>query len=361
MGLAALDCIAPMRLRADSPRTLKSLAAACGIKTGVACSKTSLEQSPAAFVDFVTGNFTLLTPEGELKWSALRPTQHEYDFAKSDWLLDFTSQHGMALRGHNLCWNTGNPPWLEAVLTQSNAEKILTDHIATVTGRYAGKLDSWDVVNEPIAIWFNKPGGYYDGPWLRTLGPEYIDIAFHAAAAADPHCLRVINVHHVEQGRDAETRNACLKMLESLLKRNVPVQALGIESHLDCDLTIDQGELDKFIASVQKMGLQILITELDINDSKVNGSDQHRDQVVADYYRRYLDVVLPVANIDRLIFWAPMDRSWMDYMCNAPRWQRSDGKCNHRPGLIDSSLQIKQSYQAVAAAIEQHGRHRLQA
>jgi endo-1,4-beta-xylanase len=99
------------------------------------------------------------------------------------------------------------------------------------------------------------------------------------------------------------------------------------------------------------MGLEILITELDINDSKVGADNQKRDQVVADYYRRYLDIVLPVANLKRLVFWAPFDHSWMDYMCNVPRWQRTDGNCNHRPGLVDASMRIKPSYHAVADAL----------
>jgi endo-1,4-beta-xylanase len=351
LGLTALDSVnAASLIDAEQP-TLKQLAVGCGIRIGVAGSKHGLSGAAPEFLRFLSANFNLFTPEGELKWSAIRPTQNTYDFSGADWILEFAKQNGFAVRGHNLCWNTGNPPWVEQVVKKSNAEKILVDHISTVARRYAGKLDSWDVVNEPIALWFNKPGGYYAGPWLDALGPEYIDVAFHATAVADPETLRVINVHHIEQASDEEARHACLNMLEALLKRKVPVQALGIESHLDCNLTIDQARLDKFIATVRGMGLEILITELDINDSTVKGDNQHRDQVVADYYRRYLDVVLPVANLKRLLFWAPADHSWMDYMCNTPRWQRADGNCNHRPGLIDSQMQIKPSYNAVAASL----------
>jgi endo-1,4-beta-xylanase len=351
LGLAGFDSLAVAgAIDAELP-TLKVLATACGIRIGIAGSKHGLTAAPSAFLPFLKANFNLFSPEAEMKWAAIRPAPNEYDFAGADWILDFAKQNGFAVRGHNLCWNTGNPPWVEQVVNKSNAEKILVDHISTIARRYAGKLDSWDVVNEPIALWFNKPGGYYAGPWLNALGPQYIDVAFHATAAADPETLRVINVHHIEQGSDEEARRACLKMLENLLKRNAPVQALGIESHLDCNLTIEQSQLDKFITTVRGMGLEILITELDINDSKVGADNQKRDQVVADYYRRYLDIVLPVANLKRLVFWAPFDHSWMDYMCNVPRWQRTDGNCNHRPGLVDASMRIKPSYHAVADAL----------
>ena len=332
---------------------LKELGSRCGLKTGMASSKGALSAAPPALINFITSNFNLLSPEGEMKWNVMRPSQSEFNFAPADWMLDFATKHGMKLRGHNLCWNTGNPRWVQQTVNKSNAEKILVDHITAVASRYKGKLDSWDVVNEPIAVWFNKPGGYYAGPWLDALGPEYIDVAFHATAAADPDTLRVINVHHIEQTSDDAPRRACLDMLEGLLKRNVPVQALGLESHLDCNLAVDKDSLGKFVKEVRGMGLQVLITEFDINDAKVDGDEKTRDRAVADYYRNYLDIMLPISDMKRLIFWTLQDgKNWMDYMCDVPRWQRSDGSCNHRPSFLDPQMHIKSSYLAVAGALE---------
>jgi endo-1,4-beta-xylanase len=334
---------------------LKQIGARCGLHTGMAASRGTLEKGPPALINFLTANFNILSPNGEMKWHVQRPLQGDFNFEDGDFMLDFATNHGMKLRGHNLCWNTGNPPWVQRVANKTNAEKILTDHITKVATHYKGKLDSWDVVNEPIALWFNKPGGYYDGPWLQALGPQYIDVAFHATAAADPNTLRVINVHHIEQTSDDAPRRACLDMLESLLKRNVPVQALGMEAHLDANLAIDKDSLGAFVKEVRGMGLEILITELDINDAKVDGNAQTRDRVVADYYKHFLDIMLPISNMKRLIFWSLEDRqNWMDYMCDNARWQRNDHSCNHRPSFIDSDMHIKLSYLAVAASLALH-------
>jgi endo-1,4-beta-xylanase len=333
--------------------SLKQLGSPCGMKVGMACSRGRLESAPAALINFFSANFNILSPEGELKWRALRPSLDTFDFVNADWMVDFAARYDMKLRGHNLCWNTGNPKWVQQTVNKQNAEKILVDHITKVAGRYKGKLDSWDVVNEPIALWFNKPGGYYPGPWFDALGPQYIDVAFHATAAADPDTLRVINVHHIEQTTDDAPRRACLQMLEDLLKRNVPVQALGLESHLDCNLEVDKGTLGKFIHEVRGMGLEIAITEMDINDAKVDGTDQTRDRAVADYYRNYLDIILPISDLKRLVFWSLEDnKNWMDYMCDAPRWQRADGRCNHRPSFLDPDMHIKASYLAVVGALQ---------
>ena len=332
---------------------LKQIGSRCGLMTGMATSRGHLQSASPALINFLSSNFNLLSPEGEMKWGAIRPSQDEFNFAPADWMLDFATRHGMKLRGHNLCWNTGNPKWVQQVVNKSNAEKILVDHITKVAGRYKGKLDSWDVVNEPIAVWFNKPGGYYAGPWYDALGPQYIDVAFHATATVDPDTLRVINVHHIEQTNDDAPRKACLDMLEGLLKRGVPVQALGMESHLDCNLSVDKESLGNFVKAVRGMGLQVLITEFDVNDAKVLGDEKARDLVVANYYRNYLDIMLPICDMKRLIFWSLQDnKNWMDYMCDVPRWQRADGQCNHRPSFLDPEMHIKLSYLAVAGALE---------
>jgi endo-1,4-beta-xylanase len=352
LGSAWLSTLWPDALLGESQGTLKALGAPCSMRIGFAAVKPVIQNANPAFLSFAKSNFNLFTPESELKWGAVHPMQDCYRFEGADWLLDFAQQNGMAFRGHNLCWNTGNPGWVAQVVTKTNAESILVEHIQKVAGRYVGKIDSWDVVNEPISTWYKKPGGLTPGPWLDALGPQYIDVAFHAAAATDPHALRVLNCHHVEHAREEDMRQATIALLEGMLSRNVPVQAVGFESHLDCALPIDQGLLDKFVRTVRGMGLQILVTELDVNDAKVEGDFPHRDQVVADYYRRYLDIVLPVADIKRMVFWSPTDHSWLDALCKAPQWQRADGACNHRPGLVDDSMQTKPAYGAVAASLQ---------
>jgi endo-1,4-beta-xylanase len=332
------------------------IGATCGLKVGFSTTAAGLQYSPAAYIAFVQANFNLLTPQNELKWAATQPSQGVYNFTGADYLLAFCQKNGMALRGHNLCWNSANPAWLTSALTVSNAESILVNHINMVAGRYAGQIDSWDVVNEPISVWENQPGGLSSGPWLSVLGQEYIDIAFHTAAAADPLALRVLNLHEVEMASDTTSKVATLNLLDALLKRGVPVQAVGFESHIDIGSSIDLMVLDTFVQSIRSLGLQVLITELDVNDSKVNGSFAERDAFVAEMYEAYLNIVLPAADPQRLVFWSITDNSWMDAMCEDkdPEYERADGLCDHRPGLIDSSWQLKPAYAAVAAALQKY-------
>jgi endo-1,4-beta-xylanase len=350
---------APRLLRAsyESPAggavSLKALAARSGLKLGVQAGKASL-QIPE-FVQFISENFSLLTPGNELKWPRLRPSPETYSFAEADWMIDFCQAHGLLVHGHNLCWNSpsGNPAWFSSVLTRENARGYLSDYITTVMKHYRGKIESWDVVNEPVVFWSKRPDGLYPGIWLSMIGPDYLDVAFHAAQAADPGALRVLNCYCVEQaGPDAEkTRALTLSLLQQLLKRGVPVQAVGIESHLNAALPGGGPAYVNFLEKIRAMGLQVLVTELDVDDSQVPGDKSARDAVVAQCYYDYLTEAVPGGRMNRVIFWTPSDRwDWLNSMPLA-KFHRDDGQ-PHRPGLIDDALQQKSSFDAVSAALK---------
>ncbi len=336
----------------DSSPSLKSFAEKANVKVGFQASKADL-QVPE-FAHFVTRNFSLLTPGNELKWPRLHPTPDSYTFDDADWMVDFCQSHDMVVHGHNLCWNspTANPSWFPSVLTRANAAKQLTEYITTVMTHYRGRIESWDVVNEPVVFWSRRSDGLYPGIWTSLLGPQYLDIAFHAAKAADPGALRVLNCYYVEQNQpDFErTRQLTILLLDQLLKRGVPVQAIGIESHLDASAPFGGVAFLEFIKRVRGMGLQVLITELDANDTSVHGDDAERDRVVAQCYYDYLTQVVPAGNCDRIIFWTPCDRwDWLNSM-QAASFHRSDGK-PHRPGLLDYSFHPTPALKAVESAL----------
>ncbi len=333
------------------PGSLKDAGAACGLKIGVQAEKGPLQQHPE-FAQVVKNNFNLLTPGNELKWGRIRPTPDAFNFTDADWMVNFGQSNGMLIHGHNLCWNspTANPAWFKTVLNKSNASRYLTDHITTVMRRYAGRIDSWDVVNEPTVYWSKRSDGLYPGVWLEYLGPTYIDVAFHAAAAADPKALRCLNVYYVEDGtpNDETTRKETVALLKQLLARGVPVQAVGMESHLDASLPPGGEGLSTFIKQVRDMGLEMLITELDVNDTNIPGNVQARDQVVAKTYHDYLTAVVPPSATKRVIFWTATDKfDWLD----SAHQDRAD-RTPHRAGLLDSTMASKPQFAAVQSALQ---------
>lgn len=357
---SAAAALAAARAASASSQPAASHAQTPGLKD-LACSRECLVGAVAdrwqmqddRWLQLILDNFNLITL-GKLKWSFLRPDPTTLNFDEPDWMVAFCRQHHLAMHGHNLCWNAGDPAWLSHMLTPSNAARILTDHITLVMRRYAGSITSWDIVNEPIATWLGRPDGLYTGPWLTALGPEYIDIAFHAAAAADPSALRVLNLEHVEQGGagDDAARTLTLRLIESLLHRNVPIQAIGLESHLYGDLpTGSISARAAFLRELLRFGLQVLITELDINDTRLPLDISRNDALVAQAYRDYLTCVLEEAQPPRVIFFSPADqRNWYDADTGAT--YARPGRAPHRPGLFDRNLAPKPAYAAVARTFQ---------
>lgn len=331
-------------LQGDAQRPpLKLIGARFGCPIGTAAAYQMLRDP--AIAQIVAREFNLLTASG-MKWIALHPDPDRYDFTEADWNVSFAEEHGMQIHGHNLCWNNpgGNPGWLKASLNRDNARDILMSHITTVMKRYEGRIATWDVVNEPIVSWPVKTGGLYPGIWLEALGPEYIDIAFHAAAQADPKALRIMNVHALEQDtpEDELARTRVLGWLKELLARGVPIQAVGIESHLDAARPLADGAMRKFLATIQDMGLRVLVTELDVKETRTSGNSHDWDVTVANYYSNYLTEVLSTVRPQSIIFW-----------CLTDRWEGN----NKVQGLLQNNLSPRLSLLSAAQALEKGPTH----
>ena len=337
---------------APAPFGLKDMVGHSGRLIGAVLDRWQMED--ATMLAVIVKNFNLVTL-GRLKWGFLRPSPTGFDFAESDWMADACKKNHLTMHGHNLCWNTSNPAWLTKTMNSGNAQKILTDHIHTVVGRYAGRITSWDVVNEPIAAWMGRSDGLYKGPWLDALGESYIDIAFRATADADPAALRVLNVAHLEQGGKGsdQARQYTLALVQRLLQRGVPIQAVGFESHLPANYPITSTpSREQFLAQLKSLGIKVIVTELDVDDTKVSGDIAARDAAVAQTFGTYLNDILRQAQPSRVIFFSPMDKgNWYDALASSAR---SDGQ-PHRPGLFDLRMAEKPSYNAVANALKANG------
>jgi endo-1,4-beta-xylanase len=319
-------------------KTLKPAGSCSGRQIGIAADKASLQDPGVAQI--VVRNFNLLTASG-MKWDRLQPAPDKYDFSEGDWNVNFAQQNNMQVHGHNLCWNSplAYPAWFKTGLTRSNAEQLLAEHITTVMKRYVGRVSSWDVVNEPIVPWSKRSDGLYPGVWLDLLGPRYIDTAFHAAAEADPKALRILNIYRVEQGteEDEKARRDTIELLKQLKSRGVPVQAVGIESHLDASKPLGGAEFARFLGEIKALQLEILITELDVLETRAVGDSRTWDETAARYYGDYLSQVIEAANPRSIIFWSLGDAWWKERRIQ---------------GLMQKNLSPRVTYNAALKALE---------
>ena len=297
--------------------SLKAHAAARGLLTGCAVN-AKLFREDESFRNLIAEQYSIVVPENCLKWGTLRPTADTYNFTDADSLVSFAEAHGMKMRGHNFVWHEALPKWFVGTVNKDNAQKFLVDHIHTVGGRYKGKIHSWDVVNEAIWIPDGRPDGLRSSsPWFQMLGPGYIDLAFRTARVADPKALLTYNDYSIEYDTDEEgkKRAAVLALLRRMKADNVPLDALGIQSHIQA---VSAGGFGKGVRELcdgaKALGLQVFITELDVSDDAAATNDlSERDKIVAEVYRSYLTTALESSEVKAVLTWGVSDRNtWLN-------------------------------------------------
>ncbi len=281
-----------------------------------------------------------------LYWDKLRPTATTFNFTESDYFTKFATKHKLLLRGHPLVWHSAVPGWFGETLNRQNAKQIMTNHIQTVVARYAGKMHSWDVVNEAISLKDGRADGLRNSLWLESLGPDYIEMAFRIAARSDPKAKLVYNETDLEY--DEAHQVSVLKLLEKLKSKGTPIYALGIQSHLWGNRNdFNPRKFRQFIRSVSNLGLKIMITELDVVDRDLPMDIAVRDRIVAATYEDYLSAVLAEKSVVAVINWGFTDRhNWVSSFL-----PRKDG-APARPLPFNADLQPKLAWNAISRALD---------
>jgi len=295
----------------------------------------------------------ILVAENSMKWGGLRPSADKFDFTQADRLMRFAALNGQKVRGHNLCWHESIPGWLKATATRENARQLLTQHIETVAGHFRGRLHSWDVVNEAI----DPPDGLADGlrktMWLDLIGPDYLEVAFRTAAAADPQAKLTYNDYNIELDTPAQAtkRDAVMALLKRFKAKGVPIHAVGVQSHLDATGPQAGVGLQNFIRECARMNLEVLVTEMDVNTHAVAGGPEAQDAAVANVFGDYPRLLLAEPNVRVALTWGLTSaNSWL----NAPRGsqsRRADGT-RERPLPFDDDMKPVPAFFALRGAID---------
>jgi endo-1,4-beta-xylanase len=312
------------------------------------CAANSFQLHDADFAAVLAREAGILVPEYEMKRGVIEAVRGRYDFSGVDALLAFARDRGMAFRGHPLVWHKRNPDWLEAAVASERDPKLITNYIVNVMRHCKTRVQSWDVVNEAIKPEDGRADGMRNTIWLRAFGPSYIDIAYHAAREADPSALLVYNDWGCEAGapENDRFRAATLDFLERALARGVPIDAYGMQGHLAAfGAPVDQRKLREFLARLQSMGLKILVTEHDVDDSGGASDVEMRDRAVADASRRFLGVVLDNSATTAVLTWGLSDR-----FLDPPGWRARLAGYSPRMLPLDPSLQRTAMWHAMARA-----------
>ena len=306
-----------------------------------------------AFSQLVLHECGIITSAMEIFWGYNSSSPGEMRLADADSIIGWAGQHGKKVRGHNLLWYGQTPKWYKGITDPAYAEKMLVEHVSSMCSRFAGRMHSWDVVNEIFDPRSERPDGLRENAFLKLLGPGYVDLAFNTAKQADPKALMTLNEYDFEYDLDfnESKRQNLLALLDGMKQRGTPIDAIGIQSHLSLKRrpAFKQDVLAAFLKELSDRGLTIFVTEMDVDD-KVGPSDiAARDAEVASMYKEYLDVMLANPATKAVVTWGLTDPdSWISHY-DEDEFRRDDG-LPPRPLPFDADMKPKPAYFAIADA-----------
>ncbi|MCL4126903.1 UNVERIFIED_CONTAM: hypothetical protein GTU68_028836 [Idotea baltica] len=237
----------------------------------------------------------------------------------------------------------------------------IEDHINTVAGRYKGRIDGWDVVNEAL----NEDGSLRESIFLKIMGERYLELAFKMTEKADPNAELYYNDYNMWK---PEKRAGAVKMIKKLKSNGVKIDGVGMQAHWSIEGPPLQ-EIEKSIIAYSELGIKVMFTELDItvlpNPWDLNGAAVEQnyerfegdpkmnpypngmpDSIKTKLSNRYQDIFKLFSKhndkISRVTFWGVSDgNSWLN------NWPIK-GRTNY-PLLFDREYNPKKAYYDVLA------------
>jgi len=325
---------------------LKELAAQNGIKIGNHAIHNHLDDK--AYTDILKGQFDYVLADNTPNWyftdGGLRPGPNDYNFKQMDEVMAFAKQNTMPVEAHHYVWGEQKwlPDWLkDGGYTKDQTMSFMNDHIDTVGKRYSGRIAQWTVVNEP----FTRSQHLYDlrDWWSDNTGGGfgYIDQAFRWAREADPKSQLLINDFNNESIND--TSNLEYEYLKGALARGVPIDGIGMQMHLDGAHPPTKDEVKSNMKRFADLGLDIYVTEFDVNMNDVKADAKSKDEIQGNIYYEMMQACVESKVCKQFAYLGITDsETWYNYI----------GLKDPRPLMFDRNYQPKPAYYSTRAALE---------
>ncbi len=327
---------------------------------GTAINAAQIEEKEPNAAILIPQQFNSITPENIMKCEVIHPQWDKYNFDLADKYVAYGKKNKMFIVGHTLVWHSQLSPFINNIQSSDSLMMFMTNHINTVAGRYAGKVNSWDVVNEAL----NEDGTLRKSIFLEKLGEDYLRKAFELAAKADPKAELYYNDYNIEQPKK---RAGAIKLIKKIQASGTKIDGVGIQAHWSINGPPLQ-DIENSIIEFSALGLKISFTELDLtvlpNPWDLKGADVNQNfegspfmnpypnglpdslqrKLAKDYEDLFKLFIKYKNKIERVTFWGVNDgQSWLN------GWPIK-GRTNY-PLLFDSNFKPKLAFKKVMALV----------
>lgn len=326
---------------------------------GAALNDGHINETDTEAVKVITSQFNTTTPENIMKWMYIHPEPDKFYFDMADKYVAFGKKNNMNIVAHALLWHSQIAPFMEEVKDSTVMSNYIKNHINTIVGRYKGKVDAWDVVNEAL----NEDGSYRESNFYKVMGEDYLVQAFKLTAAVDPDADLIYNDYNLWK---PEKRAGVVRLVKKLQAEGAKIDGIGLQGHYSL---VGPGlkDIEDSILEYSALGLKVAFTELDIttlinpwdlegaevsqnfeqyeNDPKMspfpNGLPDSMQVKIADRYEDLFKLFLKhEEKINRVTFWGVNNgHSWLN------DWPIK-GRVNY-PLLFDRKNKPQVAYQRV--------------
>ncbi len=240
-------------------------------------------------------HFNAITPDNCMKSERIHPRTDVWNFKHADEFVEFGEKNNLWMLGHTLVWHNQTPEFFwhnDNGKPKSKAELIETmrAYIEKVAGRYNGRINAWDVVNEIIG----EKGEYRDKGWVKAFGGDGYEVVRNAFIFADmyaPDCELYYNDFNV--WRPAHV-NGIVTMVKRLQSEGIRIDGVGIQAHWGLNYPKTE-YIEHAIDTLASLGVKVMISEMDVDvlpltrEGQIIGQSLSEPQFQLEEFETYLD------------------------------------------------------------------------
>jgi endo-1,4-beta-xylanase len=261
---------------------------------GVAINNAIVSGADKRSQEIVIDQFNSITAENVMKAALINPEPGVYNYGPADAFVDFGKKNNMFIIGHTLVWHNQVPAWFftnAAGKPNTKEEQIerLRSHIKTVAGRYAGKVNAWDVVNEVI----DNDGSYRPTTWVKAFGngDTLVKYAFKFAQEFAPNTELYYNDFNAWR---PTKRDGIVHMVKMLQQEGIRIDGVGMQGHWGLNYP-ETKYIEAAIDAYAACGVKVMITELDVDvlpltkEGQIIGQGMADKQFQLEEFKKFLD------------------------------------------------------------------------